>query len=182
MTSQAGAASSPPSDALRWHPGMRRAAPAHPPAGQRRGEELHGAAGGKTFPGPCRWLLFLACWTKSPTSAHPLPGTGPGLASRWWPWPRVAAGTLSAQDPPRAKPKPSRLSLLLLLFLSLSIFSSTDIAFPGVAITTGVKSLLTLPCCTNCTISCHCYMPVISFEGLKLLSATSSAPLLPPWA
>jgi len=61
-------------------------------------------------------------------------------------------------------------------------FSSTDITFPGVAITTGVKSLLTLPCCTNCTISCHCYMPVISFEGLKLLSATSSAPSLPPWA
>lgn len=60
-------------------------------------------------------------------------------------------------------------------------FPSPDITFPGVAITTGVKSLLTLPCCTNCTISRHCYIPVISFRGLESPSATSPAPCPPPW-
>lgn len=66
----------------------------------------------------------------------------------------------------RAEPPP--FCPLRPLFPSLC-FSSPDITFPGVAITTGVKSLLTLPCCTNCTISLHCYKPVIFFREWKRL-------------
>lgn len=101
------------------------------------------------------------------------------------PWPRGAAhdpGLLSGCCRPRSPAGKARAAPAAAAISQSLDFSSTDIAFPGVAITTGVKSLLTLPCCTNCTISCHCYMPVISLEGLKLLSATSPAPSLPPWA
>lgn len=106
---------------------------------------------------------------------------GAGSALGWWSRPWAVLGMLPAPEPRRqSQSRPG--SRAAVVIAQSRDFSSTDIAFPGVAITTGVKSLLTLPCCTNCTISCHCYMPVISLEGLKLLSATSSAPLLPPWA
>lgn len=133
------------------------------------------------FPGPCCWLWLLACRIRCCASAYPLSGTGLGLASGRWSRPWAALGMLLHWSPAgttRAIPAAEA----AVVISQPPDFSSTDIAFPGVAITTGVKSLLTLPCCTNCTISCHCYMPVISLEGLKLLLATSSAPLLPPWA
>lgn len=106
---------------------------------------------------------------------------GPGLASGGGHDPGLLSGCCLQRSPAgKARAVPAAVAAVV---ISQSLdFSSTDIAFPGVAITTGVKSLLTLPRCTNCTISCHWYMPVISLEGLKLLLATSSAPLLPPWA
>lgn len=170
MTSQAGVAGSQPSDTLHACPGMRWAAPVAPPAGQCYREELHGDAGGKALPSPCPVLLPLL--THSP--CH---WAGAGLEmvamALWWCW--------DATVPCKQRQSCPGATTAVVISQSLD-FSSTNISFSGVAITTGINSLLTSPRCTNCTISCHCYMPVISFEGLKLLSATFSAPLLPPWA
>ena len=149
--------------------------------GSTAGKSFMGLQVGKPFPVPANGSCF------SLAGPGPLLLPIPSLA-RGWGWPQGGGhgpGTLPGcclHQTPASKTR-AILAAAAAVVISQSLdFSSTDISFPGVAITTGVKSLLTLPCCTNCTISCHCYVPVISFEGLKLLSATSSTPLLPPWA
>lgn len=182
MMSQARAASLQPFDALCSCPRMMQAVLAAPPSGQCCREELHGG---------CRWESLSQSLMMDPVfclldqvpylcPSSPQHGAGADLEA-------VAVALRCCQDAamPRTPASKARAipAAAAAVVISQSLdFSSTDITFPGVAITTGVKSLLTLPCCTNCTISCHCYMPVISFEGLKLLSATSSAPSLPSWA
>lgn len=143
-----------------------------------RGRASRGLQVGKLFPVPADG----SCFSLSGPGPLPLPIIFPARG-RGWPQggghgPTLLPGWCLHRIPAsEAKAVPAA------AVISQSLdFSSTSIAFSGVAITTGVKSLLTLPCCTNCTISCHCYMPVISLEGLKLLSATLSAPPLPPWA
>lgn len=156
--------------------------------GSAAGKGFTGLQVGNPFPVPADGSCF---WLAGP---RPLPQPIPSPAQGWG-WlqgsacsPAVLPGCCRDAAVPqtpasKAGAIPAAAAAAAAVVISQSLdFSSTDIAFPGVAITTGVKSLLTLPCCTNCTISCHCYMPVISFEGLKLLLATSSAPSLPPWA
>lgn len=143
---------------------MLWAAPAVPPAGHCHREELHGAYRWKSLP---KFLLMAPDSCLLATSTHPSPAKGRDLpqGSGCGPTPLLRCCLHHL-----IQAKPDLSWLLLLLFLGLG-FSSADITFPCVAITTGIKSLLTLPSCANYTISCHCYIPVISFALGHLVTA-----------